>query len=133
MDLGIVCSCEGPLSPPNRDDIVSCMRCGKDYPGKELRQVLKLLDVAYYEAKSEKQTPPTDEEKRSALRMAAVKLTNLKLKAVDLDEIRRQPVRPAPPPPPPSPPAYAGWSTTTISGTWFGFSNVIFSVRIRVE
>lgn len=119
MNLGIFCGCEGPLRPAGERAI--CLRCQKTYPHSELEKILKLLRKADYEPQSPDQQAPTVEEKRTALNLAARKLARLKLKVLDMDELPRQPERPAQAP------------VTTSTSTWsYGQNTVVTRVYVRV-
>jgi hypothetical protein len=86
-----------------------------------MEQILKLLRVADYEPASAQQQGPTEDEKRSALKLASIKLAQLKLKVMDLDELRPQP---------PPTPSYAG--TTTWSYTSNNIQGQVTIVNLRV-
>lgn len=124
--LGIVCDCEGLLD--RSGDFAVCRQCKKTFPLGEVMTVKKLLMVAHYEPASAQQQAPTEDEKRVALRKAAIKLCALKLRVID---IQPQPAPPPPPPPRPTPApgyVYGTWST---SGTWVG-SSPVGNVYVRV-
>ncbi len=126
--------CEGMLTP--QGVIATCIRCSRVFPLKEIKRILKLLEVVNYEPASDQQQGPTKDEKRNALNLAATKLARLKLKVMDLEELR-----PEPPAPPPMyrPPVYA-YPTATAAATVgfdmngnsfdFRFGNVAFRVTL---
>jgi hypothetical protein len=137
MNLGIVCKCEGLLT---RGPVLTiCTRCRKTYPNKDLEVILKLLRVANYEASSPDQKPPTEDEKHTAVTLAARRLIALGLKVMDIDELTPQPSPPPPPQPTYRPPVPTYGSTTNTTATGYygtsmgyvdiNFGGFIFRVR----
>lgn len=123
MSLGIVCGCEGLLG--RQGTFALCRSCHKAFPLDEVETVLKLLRKADYEPTSSEQSAPTEQEKRSALNIAARKLAKLGLRVMEVEEI------PVPPPVPPRVWRQPVYTTTANTSGWVSnFSYV--SVRVTI-
>lgn len=112
MSLGIVCGCEGLL---DRQGIFAlCRSCGRDYPLDEVETILKLLRKADYQPASTEQSGPTKQEKRSAINIAARKLSKLGLRVIEITA----------PPPVLRPTIYQRPTYATSTNTTTTFNNV---------
>ncbi|MGH7756017.1 MAG: hypothetical protein ACREM8_07015 [Vulcanimicrobiaceae bacterium] len=74
----LTCDCGGPIQSAPAGPF--CRNCRRTYPAKELETIRKLVRKADYVPASPEQTGPTEDEKRVALRKAALLAMRFKLR-----------------------------------------------------